>query len=58
VKLPSFGNFNVQSKRERVGRNPKTGAEATISPRKVLRFKASPMLAACVNGEIINDEAE
>ena len=43
---------------ERVGRNPMTGADATISPRKVLTFKASPMLAARVNGETINDEKE
>ena len=56
VKLRSLGNFSVRSKRERVGRNPKTGAEATISPRKVLTFKASSMLVARINGEIINDE--
>ena len=58
VKLRSFGNFNVRSKRARVGRNPKTGEEAPISPRKVLTFKASPMLVARINGEIINDEEE
>jgi hypothetical protein len=56
VKLRSFGSFKLRSKRERVGRNPKTGAEATISPRKVLTFKASSMLVARINGEIINDE--
>jgi len=43
---------------ERVGRNPKTGVEAPITPRKVLTFKASPVLVARVNGEAINDEAE
>lgn len=52
VKLRSFGTFNIRSKRERVGRNPKTGVEAPISPRKVLTFKASPVLAAHVNGEV------
>jgi integration host factor subunit alpha len=58
VKLKSFGKFNVRSKRERIGRNPKTGAEATIGPRKVLTFKASPVLVARVNGETIIDEEE
>jgi integration host factor subunit alpha len=58
VKLRSFGSFKLRSKRERVGRNPKTGAEATISPRKVLTFKASSMLVARINGETINDEQE
>jgi integration host factor subunit alpha len=58
VKLQSFGTFNVRSKRGRVGRNPKTGEEAPISPRKVLTFKASPVLVARVNGEAINDGEE
>jgi integration host factor subunit alpha len=58
VKLRAFGSFNVRSKRGRVGRNPKrrnpkTGAEAEITPRKVLTFKASPVLVARVNGETI-----
>ena len=39
VKLSSFGTFLQRSKRERIGRNPKTGVEATITPRKVLVFK-------------------
>jgi integration host factor subunit alpha len=58
VKLRSFGTFNVRSKRERIGRNPKTGVEAPILPRKVLTFKASPVLVAHVNGEAPPDEAE
>jgi integration host factor subunit alpha len=58
VKMRSFGNFNVRSKRERVGRNPRTGAEATVTPRKFLTFKASPVLVARINGETINDEEE
>ena len=58
VKLRSFGKFNVRSKRERVGRNPRTGAEATVTPRKVLTFKASPALLARINDETINDEEE
>jgi integration host factor subunit alpha len=60
VKLRSFGSFNVRSKRERIGRNPKTGVEATISPRRVLTFKPSPVLVAHVNGEATDglEEAE
>ena len=58
VKLRSFGAFNIRSKGERPGRNPKTGAEATIVPRKVFTFKASPVLVARINGEIIDDEEE
>ena len=42
----------------RVGRNPKTGVEAPICPRKVLTFKASPVLVARINGDIVPDEAE
>jgi len=56
VKLRSFGTFNVRSKRERIGRNPKTGVEATITPRRVLTFKASPVLVAHVNGDPIPEE--
>ena len=44
VKLSSFGTFSVQSKRERVGRNPKTGVEATITPRRILSFRPSHIL--------------
>ena len=44
VKLSSFGTFSVQSKRKRVGRNPKTGVEATITPRRVLSFRPSHIL--------------
>jgi integration host factor subunit alpha len=58
VKLRSFGTFNVREKRGRVGRNPKTGVEAPICPRKVLTFKASPVLVAHLNGEILLEEDE
>lgn len=44
VKISSFGTFSVQTKRERVGRNPKTGIEATITPRRVLSFRPSHIL--------------
>lgn len=49
VKLRSFGLFTVRSKRERVGRNPRTGAEVPITPRRVLTFKPSPVLLEEVN---------
>jgi integration host factor subunit alpha len=52
VKLRSFGAFNVRSKRERIGRNPRTGVEATINARRVMTFKASPTLIARVNGMV------
>jgi integration host factor subunit alpha len=50
VKLRSFGLFTVRAKRERIGRNPRTGVEVPITPRRVLTFKASPVLAAAVDG--------
>lgn len=50
VKLSTFGNFSVRSKRARMGRNPKTGEEVPITPRKVLVFKASHILKDKMNG--------
>lgn len=50
VKLSRFGNFSVRRKAAREGRNPKTGIEATISARKVVTFKPSPMLKQHVGG--------
>src|SRR5690606_2420298 len=44
VKLSSFATFQVRKKNERIGRNPKTGEEVPILPRKVLTFKASNVL--------------
>lgn len=44
VKISSFGTFSVRSKTERVGRNPKTGEEVPISPRRVLSFRASHLM--------------
>ena len=41
VKLSGFGSFNIRDKRARRGRNPQTGEEITITPRRVLTFKAS-----------------
>jgi len=44
VKLSSFGHFMVRQKGERRGRNPKTGEEIMITPRKVVTFRASQLL--------------
>lgn len=49
VKLSSFGVFKVRSKRERIGRNPKTLSEATITARRVITFKPSKLLVARVS---------
>lgn len=49
VKLSSFGSFNLRSKGERIGRNPKTGEEVPIKPRKVVTFRASHVLKDSVN---------
>ena len=44
VKLSSFGSFMVRKKGQRIGRNPKTGIEVPIAPRRVMVFKASAIL--------------
>lgn len=44
VKLSSFATFQVRDKKERIGRNPKTGEEVPISERRVMTFKASNVL--------------
>ena len=51
VKLSSFGSFVVRSKGTRIGRNPKTGVEVPITPRRVIVFKPSNVLRAQINGE-------
>jgi len=50
VKISSFGSFSVRQKGERIGRNPKTGVEVPISPRKVLVFRSSHVLKDRING--------
>jgi integration host factor subunit alpha len=49
VKISSFGSFAVRQKGERVGRNPKTGEEVPINPRRVLVFRASHVLKDHIN---------
>lgn len=49
VKISSFGSFSVRSKGQRIGRNPKTGEEVPILPRKVLVFRPSHVLKNRIN---------
>ena len=49
VKISSFGTFSIRNKRPRVGRNPKTGAEAAISGRRVITFRPSQVMKDRVN---------
>jgi integration host factor subunit alpha len=49
VKLSSFGSFVVRKNGQRMGRNPKTGEEAPISPRRVVVFKPSSILKQRIN---------
>ena len=58
VKLSTFGTFTVRQKGERVGRNPKTGVEVAIKPRKVLSFRASHVLKDRVNGITTSSERD
>lgn len=51
VKISSFGSFSIRQKGERVGRNPKTGVEVPILPRRVLVFRASHVLKDLINGK-------
>ncbi len=44
VKLSSFGSFGVREKKQRIGRNPKTGEEVPITPRRVLVFRPSAIM--------------
>ncbi len=56
VKLSSFGSFVVRNKGQRIGRNPKTGVEVPIEPRRVMVFKPSNVLKARINGAPTADE--
>jgi integration host factor subunit alpha len=49
VKISSFGTFSTRNKRARIGRNPKTGAEAEISGRRVITFRPSQRMKDRVN---------
>ena len=51
VKISAFGTFLVRQKGQRIGRNPKTGVEVPILPRRVLSFRPSQVLKARINGQ-------
>jgi integration host factor subunit alpha len=50
VKISGFGSFLLRDKGERVGRNPKTGVEVPIAPRRVLTFRASQIMRDRITG--------
>ncbi len=54
VKISSFGSFSVRQKGERIGRNPKTGEEVPILPRRVLIFRASNVLKSRINKNLLS----
>jgi len=54
VKLSSFGSFGIREKGERIGRNPKTGEEVPITPRRVLVFRASNIMKERINTVLMN----
>ena len=58
VKLSSFGSFVVREKGQRIGRNPKTGVEVPIEPRRVMVFKPSNIMRARINGLDVGENAE
>lgn len=53
VKLSGFGVFQVRDKRARMGRNPKTGAPAAITPRRVISFRASQIMKGRVQDAVV-----
>lgn len=58
VKLSSFGSFSVRQKSGRMGRNPKTGEEVPIKPRRVLVFRPSHVLKERINRALSTEPAE
>jgi len=57
VKISSFGTFSVREKKLRMGRNPKTGEEVPITPRRVITFRASHVLKDQINDSLKHDKA-
>ncbi len=57
VKISSFGTFTVRQKNERMGRNPKTGEEVPITPRRVVTFRASHVLKDQINKSLASGNA-
>jgi len=56
VKVSSFGSFSVRQKSGRIGRNPKTGEQVPISPRRVLVFRPSHVLKEKVNKNLADSD--
>ena len=56
IKISGFGNFVVRAKKERIGRNPQTGAPIPISARRVLTFKPSQVLKTVLNPHRTEDD--
>ena len=57
VKLSSFGSFGIREKGERIGRNPKTGDEVPITPRRVLVFRPSNIMKDRINTGLVRRKA-
>ena len=57
VKLSSFGSFGLRQKGERIGRNPKTGKEVPITPRRVLVFRPSNIMKDKINAGLLRKKA-
>ena len=59
VKISSFGTFSIRSKSERIGRNPKTGVEVPITPRRVINFRPSQQLKMRISkiNKDVNDQS-
>ncbi len=57
VKLSSFGSFGVRDKGRRIGRNPKTGEEVPITPRRVLIFRPSNIMKDRINSGLTRPTA-
>ncbi len=57
VKLSSFGSFGIREKGERIGRNPKTGEEVPITPRRVLVFRPSNIMKDRINSGLVRRKA-
>ncbi|MEK7266694.1 MAG: integration host factor subunit alpha [Pseudomonadota bacterium] len=57
VKISSFGTFTVRRKKQRMGRNPKTGEEVPITPRRVVTFRASHVMKDDINASLAGRSA-
>lgn len=58
VKLTAFGSLQVRARAERLGRNPRTGTEHTISPRHTVVFTPSAQLRDALGGKVSADKVD